>query len=211
MEKLAIIGSGDLGQQIAHIALSDNHYQLAGYFDDFEIKGETKNGIPILGGISEVQKAFENQLFDVLLIAIGYHHFETREKLFLQFKNNIPFGKIIHSSSLIDSTVIIGLGSVIYSGCILDMNVKIGENVLIYNGCNFAHDVELKNHSIISPGVQIAGFSSIGQSVNLGIGTIISDHISIVENTKTGAGTVVVKSIEKPGVYIGVPAKKIQK
>ena len=32
---LAIIGSGHLGQQIAHYALSDNHYEKVLFFDDF--------------------------------------------------------------------------------------------------------------------------------------------------------------------------------
>ena len=35
---LAIIGSGHLGQQIAHYAISDNHYCKVVFFDDFSTK-----------------------------------------------------------------------------------------------------------------------------------------------------------------------------
>ena len=35
MKTLAIIGSGHLGQQIAHYAIADNHYQKVVFFDDF--------------------------------------------------------------------------------------------------------------------------------------------------------------------------------
>ena len=37
MKKLAIIGSGDLANQIAKHAMNDNHYQPVGFFDDFEM------------------------------------------------------------------------------------------------------------------------------------------------------------------------------
>ena len=32
---LAILGSGHLGQQIAHFAISDNHFEKVVFFDDF--------------------------------------------------------------------------------------------------------------------------------------------------------------------------------
>lgn len=211
MERLAIIGSGDLGHQIAHLALNGRHYLPVGFFDDFETQGDLKHNIPILGKVSEISEAFRNNDFDVLLIAIGYKHFDKRKELFERLKNEIPFGKIIHSSNIIDGSVHIGQGSVVYAGGIFDMNVSIGENVLIYNGCNFSHDVTVESHSIISPGVQIAGFSKIGEAVNLGIGTVISDNIEVTNGTQTGAGAVVTKNILNPGVYVGIPAKKIQK
>ena len=39
---LAIIGSGDLGQQMAHYAISDNHYEKVVFFDDFTSEKEVK-------------------------------------------------------------------------------------------------------------------------------------------------------------------------
>lgn len=211
MERLAIIGSGDLGRQIAHLALYGKHYLPVGFFDDFEIKGQLKHSLPILGKIFDISDAFKNNNFDVLLIAIGYKHFDERKELFERLKSQIPFGKIVHSSNIIDDSVRIGQGSVIYAGGIFEMNASIGENVLIYNGCNFSHDVIVKSHSIISPGVQVAGFCKIGEAVNLGIGTIISDNIEVNDGAQTGAGAVVIKSILNSGVYVGIPAKKIQK
>ena len=40
MKTLAIIGSGDLGQQIAHYALSDKQYDKVIFFDDFRNKNQ---------------------------------------------------------------------------------------------------------------------------------------------------------------------------
>jgi|TARA_B110000902_G_scaffold82492_1_gene97922 FlaA1/EpsC-like NDP-sugar epimerase len=63
MKRLAIIGSGDLAKQIAHHAVNDKHYQLVGCFDDFKIKGEDSNGLPILGNIDSIQDSALRSLF----------------------------------------------------------------------------------------------------------------------------------------------------
>jgi sugar O-acyltransferase (sialic acid O-acetyltransferase NeuD family) len=210
MKRLAIIGSGDLAKQIAHHAVNDKHYQIVGCFDDFKIKGEESNGLPILGNLDSIQDCFNQGMFDELIIGIGYNHMNFRQELFLQFEKAIPFATIIHSSCFIDKSVKVGKGTIIYPGCIIDMDAEIGNNCLIYNGCIIAHDSKVSNNTIFSPGVNIAGFCSIGEHVNLGIGTVISDNISITQKVRTGAGTVVVKSIDESGIYVGVPAKNIK-
>jgi len=211
MKKLAIIGSGDLGRQLAHLAKLTKQFTVVGFFDDYETKGTIKDGVPILGELADIFPMFTAKLIDCLVLAVGYKHFDFRKKIFEKYASEIPFATLIHPQACIDPSVQIGNGTVIYAGSIVDMNTQIGENVLIYNGCNFAHDVTIEAHCIISPGVQIAGFCHLGEKVNLGIGTIISDSISIIENTQTGAGAVVVKSILEEGIYVGIPAKKIQK
>lgn len=41
-------------------------------------------------------------------------------------------------------------------------------------------------------------------------GVIVSNDISICEDCMIGAGAVVVKNIDIPGTYVGVPAKRIK-
>ena len=210
MKRLAIIGSGDLGKQIAHLAIQSNSYEIACYFDDFKRTGALENGVPILGKMDGVYAQFENGVFDELVVAIGYKHMHTRKILFERFYETIPFGKIIHSSCTVDDSAMIGAGSVLFAGTIVEMHATIGENCLIYNCCNISHDSKIGSHSFYAPGVNVAGFCNVGCSVNLGIGTIISDNISIIDGTRTGAGTVVIKDISEPGLYVGIPAKKIK-
>src|SRR5690554_5157963 len=113
MKRLAIIGSGELGQQIAYHAIKDNQFEVIGFFDDFRNKGEIINDLPILGSIEDVHSIFKNNQYDLLLIAIGYNHMELRRSLFEQFKSKIPFARFIHSSCIIDSSSIIEEGVVI--------------------------------------------------------------------------------------------------
>jgi sugar O-acyltransferase (sialic acid O-acetyltransferase NeuD family) len=210
MKRLAIIGSGDLALQIAHHAIVDNHYRVIGCFDDYKEEGDYNKNLLILGKLDTIESCYKNDVFDVLIIGIGYNHMVFRNELFMRFNNIIPWGTIVHSSSQIDSSAIIGSGTIIYPGCNFDMNVEIGENCLIYNSCIVAHDSKIANNSILSPGVNIAGFCSIGENTNFGIGTIISDNLEIVSNVRTGAGAVLVNSISESGLYVGIPAKKVK-
>jgi sugar O-acyltransferase (sialic acid O-acetyltransferase NeuD family) len=210
MIRLAIIGSGDLAQQIAHHAISDNQYKIIGCFDDFKSSGQFSGNLQILGKIDSINNCFHQGMFDELIIGIGYNHINFRQELFHQFEKTIPFATIIHSSCFIDKSARIGKGTIIYPGCNIDMHTHIGDNCLIYNGTIIAHDSHISSNTILSPGVQIAGFCQINQHVVLGIGTVVSDNIQICENVKTGAGTVIIKHITESGLYIGVPAKKIK-
>ena len=209
MKTLAIIGAGDLGQQIAHFALSDKHYDSVVFFDDYTTQDQIKN-IPVLGTINNVVSAYNNNEFDELIIGIGYKHLEVRKTIYDTFKDQVPFGKIIHSSCYVDQTAKIGQGCVIYPKVNLDANTEVKENCILNINCTIAHDSVIGSHSFLSPRVAIAGFVNVEEQCILGINATIIDNITITSKTQLGAGTVVIKSIEKQGLYVGNPAKFIR-
>jgi len=45
--------------------------------------------------------------------------------------------------------------------------------------------------------------------VFLGAGSVVIDSISVASNVVIGAGGVVVAAIDSPGVYVGVPVRRI--
>lgn len=210
MKRLGIIGSGDLGQLIAYHAVTDQQYEVAGFFDDFREPGSVVDGYPVLGGIKDVASSFDAGTFDCLMIAIGYKHFEQRKYWFEYFLDKIPYGKLVHSSCYVDPSGSIGNGTFILPGCIIDRNVIVEDNVLINTGSCIAHDSTVKAHSFLSPRVAIAGFVTIGECCNIGINSTIIDNITIANGVQTGGGTVVIKNLQDSGLYVGNPAKFIR-
>lgn len=206
LKRLAIVGSGDLGQQIAYHALNDKHYKPVGFFDDFNVVGTIKHNLPILGKTTDIVRLFEEDKFDTLLIGLGYKHFSLRKEFYETLKGKVPFGKIIHSSSYVDRSCKIGDGVFVYPGCTLDMNAEVKDNVAINVGCVIAHDSIISSHCFLSPAVKIAGFVTVGEMVSLGIGTTIIDNLNISPKVRTGAGAVVTKNLESEGLYVGIPA-----
>lgn len=208
MKRLVIIGAGDLGQQIAHFVTTDNQFEVVGYVDDWRIKGDVVNGVPVLGCIDDMQSLYDRGIFDETIVGVGYKHFMIRKSLFERFKNTVPFATFVHSSCYVDPAAEIGNGVVIYPRCIIDANTHILDNVLINYGAGIGHDSILESHSFFAPMVHIAGLVHIGEMCMIGIGTTVIDHVSVTNSTTIGGGAVVVKNIDAPnGVYVGNPAR----
>lgn len=206
---LAIIGAGHLGQQIAHYAISDNHYSKVVFFDDFSKDAEV-NGLKILGHTSQIETLYSKKAFDELIIGIGYKHLSVRKELYERFHNNIPFGTIIHSSVWKDPTAIVKAGCVIYPRTSLDANVVIKENTILNIACTIAHDSTVESHCFLSPRVAIAGYVTIHEACIIGINATIIDNITITKNVQLGGGTIVTKSINNKGLYVGNPHRFIR-
>ncbi len=209
MKTLAIIGSGHLGQQIAHYATADKHYDKVVFFDDVSTQ-KSIGGYAILGTSNEVEQAFSQNQFDELLIGIGYKHLPVRAGLFAKFDGKIPFGKIVHSSVWLDPTAKIQPGCVIYPGCVIDAQAVISENTILNVSCTIAHDTVIGKHCFLSPRVAFAGFVQTGEQCIFGINSTIIDNLTITGKTQIGGGTVVIKDITTSGLYVGNPHKFIR-
>jgi sugar O-acyltransferase (sialic acid O-acetyltransferase NeuD family) len=210
MEKIAIVGSGEMALHIAFYIEQQNKTEVVGFYDDFKGFGENVGKYKVIGNTNQIISDFKNKKFEKLLIAVGYTRFSYRKNIYEKFKDNIPFALYIHESCYIAPDVKIGRGCVIFPGCVIDKNVVLEDNIFIHIGCRISHDTILEKHSYFAPNVSIAGHVRIGEMCNIGIGTIVSDRITICNNVQTGAGAVVVKNISESGVYIGIPAQKIK-
>lgn len=211
MKRILIIGAGDLGQQISHYISESNDFEVVGFVDDWGEIGEIRNGYQILGRISQLEVLYSQNIFDELLMGIGYNHFKVRKTIFEKYSQMIPFATYIHPTCVVDSTAKIGKGVIILPKCVIDMEVIIDENVFIYTGTVLGHNTHIGAQSIISLSVTTGGFSTIGESCFVGIGSCVCDNTTIANHTFLGAGTNVIKDItEANGVYVGNPAKYLK-
>lgn len=210
MKKLAIIGSGDLGQLMAYHAV-DSAFEVVGYYDDFQQAGSYIKEKIILGNLNKIEIDYKNAIFDQIIIAIGYKHLAFKEQLFDRItKLGIPLANIIHSSAYIDKSVVVGTGIFILPHCTLDAGVRLGNCVLLNTGVVIAHDSVVDDFSFLAPAVAMAGYILVGKRCFLGINTTVIDNIKITDDTQTGGGCVITKNITEKGLYVGVPAQKIR-
>lgn len=209
MKKVAFLGSGEMARHIAHYMVEDNQFEIAGYYDDYIAVGTEVFGYKVLGTIDDLEKDFKKGVFDEVINAIGYSHFDFRKKLYERFFDIIPHATFIHSTCLVDSTAKIGKGVVVFPFCILYLNAVIEDNVFIQIR-SYVTDSIIRKHTLLSGTVSIAGRSEVGECCFLGISTTVSNDVKICDNVITGASTSVVKDITEPGLYVGVPARKIK-
>lgn len=207
MTKVLVIGSGDLGKQIAHYISDSSEYKMVGYIDDWKEIGTQIDDYPILGHMDDIEYLYKEQVFDKVLMGIGYNHFDARKNIFERLEGKIPFASYIHPTCYIDNTAKIGRGVIILPRCMIDMQSIIQDNVFVYSGSVIGHNSIVGFNSILSLSVTTGGFVNIGHSCFIGLGCSIRDHIKIADNSFVGAASNVVKDIIKSGVYIGNPAK----
>jgi sugar O-acyltransferase (sialic acid O-acetyltransferase NeuD family) len=212
--RVAIIGSGDLAEQIAYHAEQDGGMEIIGFFDDFLEQGaiitKTTKAYKILGGVEAIVPLYKKGIFDCLLVGIGYKHLAFRKAIFERFKGKVPFANFIHSSCYVDPSCQLGEGVVLFPACTLDYGVTLGDNVLLNTGCTIAHDTTIGRHTFLSPRVALAGFVTIGACCNIGINTTVIDNICIEDEVQTGGGAVVIKNLPQRGLYVGNPARFVR-
>lgn len=206
--RIAIIGAGDLGVQIAHTALLSG-YNIVGFFDDYFGFPIVFNGLPLMGSIGNIFDMRDK--YDSIIIGVGYKHFQVRALLYQTLKeNHIPLAIIIHNTAYVDNTALLGEGTVVQANVTIDKGCIVGNNVFINICSTIAHDSYIGDHSFLAPCVAVAGATRVGICSFIGTNATIINRLQITGNVVIGAGAVVTKDIKEPGTYVGCPAHKIK-
>lgn len=118
----------------------------------------------------------------------------------------------IHPTAIImNDDVEIGHGSFIGAYSILTTNIKIGLHAILNRGNHVGHDCIIGSFFSAMPGSIVSGNVTIFDCVYLGNNSSVREKISIHSLVTIGMNAAVVNSIDQPGIFVGVPAKKIEK
>lgn len=111
---------------------------------------------------------------------------------------------------LMDTNIKIGEGSFIGANSILTTNINLGKHTLLNRGNHIGHDCEIGNYFSMMPCAVIGGNITIGDCVYMGSCSNVREKLIITSNVTIGMNAAVVKDVNKSGVYIGVPAKRMK-
>ena len=187
--RLVIIGASGHGKVVADIAFLDDGSETA-----------ECAGFPVIGKVSDAASISDGSDF---IVAIG--NSKVRKKI--QDKLDGPIATLIHPDAVIGRGVEIGKGSVVMVGAVINPYARIGEGCIINTCASIDHNCVVDDFVHISVGSHLAGMITIGNGTWVGIGATISNNISVCNNCMIGAGAVVIRDIEEPGTYVGIPAK----
>lgn len=200
-KEVIVIGAGGHGKVIADIIIKSGD-RVIGFLDD----GCTEKnilGYPILGKTEDCLKYKDKEFF----IAIGNN--AVRKKISEKY-NMLKFYTAIHPSAVIAMDVEIGEGSCVMAGVVINTSARIGKHCIINSGSVVEHDNKLADFVHLSPGAVLCGTVSVGECTHIGGGVTVKNNTNIVGDTVLGVGAAVVKDIDIPGVYGGVPARIIK-
>lgn len=209
MKKLAIIGAGEFGKQVKEMALLSDEYDPIGFFDDYSEDKQFER-LPVLGKIDDINDQFMEDRFDALFVAIGYNHLRFKQRLMRRF-SRIPFANIIHPTAYIEGKATIGKGICLYAMTYIGPGVVLSDGVVVNMYSYIPHDNKIGECASFSGGVNMGGKTDIESCTFVGLGCTVSDNLTICGDVFIGAGALVVKNIIEPGIYIGSPAKKMNR
>lgn len=197
MNRLIIIGASGHGKVVADIAKLSGYRDIVFLDNNLEIKECA--GYPVSGPDTMV-KDLEGDLF----IAVG--NAEIRRRL-MDREADRSFPVLIHPSAVIAEGVKIGDGTVVMAGAVVNPDTKIGKGCIVNTSSSIDHDCVVEDFSHIAVGAHLCGTVHVGKGTWVGAGATVSNNVNICGSCMIGAGAVVIKDIEEPGTYVGVPAK----
>ena len=185
--KRALIGGGGFAREIkSHIG----DPKIKCFVDDEYWKENDDYIFPL--------SKFDPKKYKVI-VAIGDP--KDRFDMIQRLPKDTKYFKFIHpSAQILGKDTFIGEGSIICAGCILTTNITIGKHAHLNLQTTIGHDCRIK----------VSGNCKIYDCVYVGTNASIKEKISIHSLVTIGMNGAVVKHIEEPGTYVGVPVKKLK-
>lgn len=211
MVDLVIYGAGGFGRETALMVAQINQreplWNLMGFCDDHVAKGETVDGLPVIGSHVEL-----NELSSTPAVVIAVANPLERKAIRDRIHNHrVSFPALVHPSVLggEDQRVHVGAGCIIAAGTILTTGIDIGAFTIINLCCTVGHDVRFGEYCAVMPGCSISGAVTLGDQVFVGTGARILQGISVGHKSTVGAGAVVTSDVEEGLTVVGIPARQI--
>jgi sugar O-acyltransferase (sialic acid O-acetyltransferase NeuD family) len=142
-----------------------------------------------------------------LALAIGDS--KARREVSAKFRDYI-FPNLIHPTASVTSQFEHLKGLICFYGAFISSNVVMGDHLHLNIGASISHDCIVGDFVSLCPKATITGNCKIGDTVFLGTGVNIIPRINIVSDIVLGSGATVTESLAEPGVYVGVPTRKIK-
>ena len=208
MTRILIIGAGGHAQVVADALLCRQRIlaeplHLLGFVDDFpQLWGQTRLGLPILGGLDTVPQF----ACDTLIVAIGSN--PVRQQLVGRFgAMGYSFATAVHPTAVIADGVTLGEGCMVCARVVVNTGSTIGRHTILNTAATLDHHNHIGDFVHIAPGVHTGGEVQVGHGTLVGIGAIIMPQCHVGQNCRVGAGALIHRHLADNLTAVGLPAQ----
>jgi sugar O-acyltransferase (sialic acid O-acetyltransferase NeuD family) len=122
----------------------------------------------------------------------------------------LSFPVLVSPQAIVNEEVQLGEGTAIFDGAVVNSGSRIGGLCIVNTSSTVEHDCRLGQNTHIAPGAVVSGGVIIGDDCMIGAGSVVLQEIKVCSGCLVGAGSVVTRDLLEPGVYAGVPARRIR-
>lgn len=204
MKPIALIGGG--GHAHSLMEMMPANMVVVGYADSHPVEDMP---VPYLGTDEQFLHSDPGMDVQIALVWGSGANMKLRRKLIDLYSSN-PSPTLVAPSAMLTPNAKVGKGCAIMHRAVIN-GAEIGNYCVVNTGAIVEHGAHLADNVFIGPGAVICGGVSIGADTIVGAGATVRNGVTIVPGTVIGMGAAVVADITKPGVYVGVPAKRMVK
>jgi len=117
---------------------------------------------------------------------------------------------IVSRQAVVNEDVALGAGTAVFDAVVVNSGTVAGLSCILNTNSTVEHDCRLGDNVHVAPGATVSGRVTIGDDCMIGAGATIVQAVTVCAGSLVGAGSVVVTDIERPGVYVGNPARRIR-
>jgi UDP-N-acetylbacillosamine N-acetyltransferase len=198
---LVLLGCGGHARSIADVALAAGYERLL-FVDEGTRPGETILGFP-------TQQELPQRGEDWDYIPATGDNKRRLEQLHQLEAAGLQAITIISPRATLGFGSMIGPGSFVAHHAHIGPAARIGAGCIVNTSAVVEHDCVVGDCSHVSIRACMGGHSRLGEQVFLCAGAVVIDKITIGSQITIGAGAVVIADIHEQGVYVGVPARRV--
>ena len=208
---LIVFGTNRTSIILARSIAEDTGREVAAYTVNRAYLGDgVFDGRPVVA-FEDLADAFKPSECDVIL-ALGHRRMNQfrRERLEQVKAMGFAVASWVSARAIVPKDFEVRGNVIVHEGVIVQHFAEVGHNVTLRSGVNLGHHAVVEDHSFIASGAVTGGRVHIGEHSWIGLGAVIRDRVRIAPRTFIGAGAVVVADTEPDGVYVGVPARRLE-
>jgi sugar O-acyltransferase (sialic acid O-acetyltransferase NeuD family) len=211
-QRVVVVGAGEQAD-IAHEYLThDSPHEVVGFaVERAFLDRDTHRGLPVVP-LDELGARFDPGSYRTLVAISSTQLNRVRRRLFGLVKDaGFTCITYVSSRAFVWRNVEIGENSFVFEHNVLQHQVRVGDNVVLWSGNHVGHQSVIEDDCFISSHVVIPGYCRIGRGSFLGVNSCLADGLTLGPDCVVGAGAVLVRDAEARTVYVGNPARALDK
>ena len=204
---LVIVGGGGHAKVCIEVLRAQGLYEPIACVDPKAAGGDVL-GVPIVGGDESLPRLLAEGSTHAF-VAIGSNALRERiSKALLADGFELPAA--VDPFTRVSPSARLGRGVLVMPGAIINAEAAVSDFAIINSGAVVEHDCRIGQAAHVGPGAVLAGCVTVGDRAFLGAGVKVRDGMSICADAIVGTGGSVVADIPLPGVFVGVPTRRLE-